>query len=175
MYVRVPCTLRYTVRFDFTARPAKEIDGFSEGICIACSGSQNQAGRNNVGIWRFPRQRTVPSQCSLQNFFRLTTDDTLSIDASVYSIKCLRQYSYFHRRARVLLLGQAESKFCCSHLKYLSKTLQPLSSNTSFTTMGPAHSTVANKSNKSICIITFNNPDLLYKCEPICPLHCSLS
>lgn len=29
--------------------------------------------------------------------------------------------------------------------------------------MGPAHSTVVNKSKKNICIITFNNPDLIYK------------
>jgi hypothetical protein len=31
--------------------------------------------------------------------------------------------------------------------------------------MGPAHSTVVNKTHKKLCVVTFNNADLLYHCE----------
>lgn len=31
--------------------------------------------------------------------------------------------------------------------------------------MGPAHSTVANKTHRKVCIMTFNNADLVYNCR----------
>lgn len=35
--------------------------------------------------------------------------------------------------------------------------------------MGPAQSIVVNKTHKKLCIITFNNADLLYHCKPPLP------